>query len=127
MPDEVDLNEDYPEDEIPLPADARVTNSSSFASGGSQSIFTEMYVEGTVDEVADYYKSTLEGAGYTQGFGTRLRRRSVHVVLEGRGHRGTGEGVLVSITDAEVDGYVLASRHHQRDERGAIEATQDKN
>jgi hypothetical protein len=110
LPDEVEVDDDYPEDEIPLPDAARVTSSSSFASGGNRSIFVELYVETTVDEAADYYATTLEGAGYSEGFRTETDGEVFMSYTKGDDPAiVTGEGVLVNVAPSEVDGYVLVS------------------
>jgi hypothetical protein len=109
LPDEVNINDEYPEDEIPLPDAARVTSSSSFASGGNQSLFVELYVETSVEDAADYYATTLEDAGYTQGFRTETDGEVFMSYTKGEEAVISGNGVLVSIAPSQVDGYVLVT------------------
>ncbi|MBI5288283.1 MAG: hypothetical protein HY873_04870 [Chloroflexi bacterium] len=107
LPDEVDIDDDYPEDKIPLPDDARVTSSSSFSSSGTRSLFVELYVKQSVDDLESFYKDKLEAAGYTDSFSSTS---DGEVFLSWTDAESTtGAGVIVTIGKADVDGYSKVS------------------
>jgi hypothetical protein len=108
LPDEADLNDNYPEDEIPLPDNARVTSSSSFSSGGNSSVFAEIYVEAPVDEVAEYYESTLASAGYSESFKTESDGE-VFLTYSKDTETFSGDSAIVNITPSDVEGYTLVN------------------
>jgi len=103
LPDEVDLDDDYPKNKIPLPDGARVTSSSSFSSSGIRSLFIELYVKKSVDELEEFYKDKLESAGYQDSFSTTA---DGEVFLSyTTADATTGAGVVVNIAESDVDGY----------------------
>jgi hypothetical protein len=107
LPDEVDLEDAYPQDTIPLPSGARVTSSSSFTSGGSSTVFVELYVEQTPDELKTYYEDTMADAGYTASFSSSANGENFMSFTE---PEGTGtNAVTINITNSEVDGYSLVA------------------
>ena len=66
LPDEVEVDEAYPSSDIPLPADARVTGSSSFSTSGIQTVQVTGLSQDSPSELGDYFAGELEGAGYSE-------------------------------------------------------------
>lgn len=104
LPKEVTLDKEFPKDKVPLPSGARVTNSSSYASGGVKTFMAEVYVKGSPSEVADFFKGELPKHGWTSSLTS----------TEGTQHflMFTGEtentSVAVSADEADVPGYTAA-------------------
>lgn len=107
LPDEVDLEDAYPKDKIPLPSDARVTGSSAVSSSGSSFVTVELYSKKTVDDLKDFYKTTMEKAGYTESVSSSSNGETYLSYTEGDGS--SGNAVIVSITKAPVAGYNIVS------------------
>jgi hypothetical protein len=102
LPDEVDLDEDYPSD-LALPDGARVTDSSKISSGGTTTIFVQAYSEDSVDELEEYFKDKLTAAGWTEAI-TSSSGGDVFLTYS-KGENST-DGVYISITsDSGYEGY----------------------
>lgn len=105
LPDEASLEDDYPEDEIPLPDDARVTSSSSFSSGGVSSIFVTLYVKQSVEDLETYYNDTFAAAGYEESFSTSSDGEIFLSFAKNQDDPTTAASATVSIIPSDVDGY----------------------
>jgi len=68
LPDEVDLPADFPDDRFPIKDGARVTAVSTISSGGQRVITVELYAQGSVSDLADYYKGAMPDNGWTESF-----------------------------------------------------------
>ncbi len=106
LPDEVDLEEDFPSS-IPLPDGSRVTSSSSIASGGFSTVYAELYVDQSIDDLQTYFEDTLADAGYTESISSSSGGQIFLSYTEGDGS--SGNGVLVNISESGVDGYALVT------------------
>ena len=107
VPDEVSIDDNYPKDKLPLPSGARVTSSSSFSSNGQRSIFIELYVKKSVDDLEQYYKDTIEAAGYTNAFSSTSNGE---VFLSySTDDTSSGAGVIVTIGESDVSDYAKVS------------------
>jgi len=107
LPEEVNLDDEYPKDRIPLPDDARVTSSSSFSSSGTRTIFVELYVKQSVDDLEEFYKDKLEAAGYTDSFSSTS---DGEVFLSWTDPDSTtGAAAVVNIAPSDVEGYSTVS------------------
>lgn len=105
LPDEANLEDDYPEDEIPLPDDARVTSSSSFSSGGMSSIFVTLYVKQSVDDLETYYNDTFAAAGYEDSFSSSSDGEIFLTFAKNQDDPATAASATVNIRPSDVDGY----------------------
>ena len=103
LPDEVDLPDGFPSDDVPLPDDARVTGASSFSTGGVTSFIVEVYSQDSIDDLAAFFKSEFEGQGWTQVVQTNVSGEIVATYAENADVSGTV--VNISITESSVDGY----------------------
>jgi len=107
LPDEVDLDEDFPSDTVKLPDGARVTSSSSFSGSGIETHVLEVYVDDSVEDVAQFFEDELPNEGYAQTF-TSTTDGEVFASYGPEG--GTGqESVLLVISDSDVEGYTLVN------------------
>jgi hypothetical protein len=103
LPDEVDLPSDFPADRVPLPDDARVTQAVTATADGATSYVLQFYSEDSVEEVADHFKSELEGNGFAQSFTSSQNGAVTAIYAENED--GTGIAVTVTVTVSEVPGY----------------------
>jgi hypothetical protein len=103
LPEESELPDDFPSDEVPLPDDIRVTSSSSFASGGVTTHIVEFYSQDSVDDLASHFKDEYEGRGWTQSFQTESDGQVYAAYAENAD--ATGTTVTVTITESLVEGY----------------------
>lgn len=108
LPEEQDLSDDYPSDRVPLPDDIRVTGSTSLATGGTESHYIEFYSKKSADELADYFKDTLPGKGWSEAITTNTGG-DVYIAFTSSDSTETSSGVTITITDAPVDGYRLVN------------------
>ena len=108
LPEEIDIEDDYPADDIPLPDGARVTQSSSISAGGSNTIFVTMYVDQSVDDLEQYYKDTLADAGYTESFSTSSGGEVFLTFTKGDTTT-SPESATVTLTESDVEGYTLVN------------------
>jgi len=103
LPDEVDLDEAFP-DNIAFPDDARITSSSSVSSGGVETIIVTALSEQSVDDLEAHFKDELQGAGYTEVIATSADG-DVFLSYAPDGDS-SGAGVVVTIVDStSYDGY----------------------
>ncbi len=108
LPDEVDLDDEYPKDEIPLPDGARVTSSSSITAGGQRTFYVELYVKKSVDDLETFYKDKLEGAGYENSFST-TSDGELFLSYTSASDASSIAGVTVNIGPSDVEGYSKVS------------------
>jgi hypothetical protein len=108
LPEEQDLSDDYPSDRVPLPDDIRITGSTSLATGGTESYYIEFYSKKSADELADYFKETLPGKGWSEAITTNTGG-DVYIAFTSADSTETSSGVTITITDAPVDGYRLVN------------------
>jgi hypothetical protein len=108
LPDEVDLNDDFPKDEVPLPDDARVTSSTSFSNSGIETFSVQLFVKSDdPGDVADGIKSDLEGKGWSQAFQTNDSGSVFSNYTRGDAATTTSQdSVTVFVEKSDVDGYV---------------------
>jgi hypothetical protein len=107
LPDEVDLPNGFPSDKISLPDGARVTYATSITSNGVTSHSVILHSKDSGDDLADYFKSELEGNGFTQLFQS-VQGDGV-IASYGENADGTGLNVAIIIGPGEADGYQSAS------------------
>lgn len=103
LPDEVDVPDDFPKDEVPLVDDARVTSANSFSAGGTNAVMVSYYTKKSAEEIASFYKDKLEGKGYTQSVQTKDANGVYAAYAEN--DDGTGRVVVMTVTEGDVDGY----------------------
>ena len=104
LPEEVDLQDEYSEDQIPLPDDARVTASSSFSSGGTATIFVTLYTKESIEDLEQYFKDTLEAAGYADSFSSNSNGEVFLSYTRGA-DTSTPEAAVVNLRESDVEGY----------------------
>lgn len=107
LPDEVKLSDDFPKDRVPLPSGGRVTNTSSFSSGGTKTFFVEVYVKDKAANVADYFKEELPKHSWTNAF-TSESNGEFFLTYSGEGGDGT-EAVTINVAESDTPGYAKAS------------------
>lgn len=105
LPDEVDLSDDFPQDRVPLPDDARITNSSSFSGGGTTTFVVELYSEDDVDTLVDFFSSELESNGWGESFKTETDGEAFLTFAPENGADTASETVTIAIAPSDVDGY----------------------
>jgi len=66
LPDEVALPDDYPSDVAPIPDGARVTDASSFTTGGQTSFAVNYLTKDDPESVADFYGGEVPGNGWSE-------------------------------------------------------------
>lgn len=66
LPEEMDLPRDYPTDVAPIPEGARITDTSSFTSGGQTTYAITFLTKDAPDDVAGFYSSEVPGDGWTE-------------------------------------------------------------
>jgi hypothetical protein len=108
LPDEQDLSDDYPADQVPLPDDIRVTSSSSLATGGVESFYVEFYSKKSADEIADFFKNELPGNGWTETL-TSETDGDIYLSFGSADTAETGSSVTIIISEADVEGYRLVN------------------
>lgn len=102
LPPEEDLPDDYPQDDVPLPDDARVTAATSLSSGGVNTFVIEFYSKDSAEDLAEYFKGELEGNGWTEAL-TSTSDGEVFASYT-KGESGNN-GVFITIAASDVDGY----------------------
>lgn len=102
LPEEVDLDADFPKDDVPLPDGARVTNSSSFTNAGQTSFIIQMYVKGDASDIADDLKGKLEGKGWVESFSSN--QNGEYFASYGKGDPATST-MNIGVLKSEVSGY----------------------
>jgi hypothetical protein len=108
LPDEVDLPDTYPADQVPLPDDAHVSSAASSTAGGVGSHVVQFYSEDSVEELDDYFKTELEGNGFTQQLRTE-QDGGVFATYGDGDDPSSGTIVLITMTESEVPGYSSTS------------------
>jgi hypothetical protein len=103
LPDEVDLPAGFPDDEVPLLDDAHVTSANTITSNGITMYTVSFYTKDSAQDVASHYKDDLEGKGYTQSIQTSDGSGIYAAYAEN--DDGTGWTVIVTASDADVEGY----------------------
>ena len=104
LPEEVELQDEYPEDQLPLPDDARVTASSSFSSGGTATVFVTYYTTESMEDLEQYYQDTLTAAGYADSFSSNSNGEVFLSYTKGA-DTATPEAAVVSLRESDVEGY----------------------
>ena len=105
LPDEVDLPDDFPSDRVPLPDDARLVTANSISANGQQAFTLTFYSQNSIEELAESYRSKLKGKGYSQAFETSDASGVYATYSENSD--GTGEVIVFTISDGDVEGYRL--------------------
>jgi hypothetical protein len=103
LPDEVDLPAAFPSDVVPIIDDARVTAANTVTANGVTAFTVALYSEQSAEEIADFYKSELEGKGYTQSVQTSDGSGIYAAYAENVD--GTGTLVIVTANEGDVEGY----------------------
>lgn len=111
LPDEVDLDDDFPTDLVPLPDGVRVTSSSSISSGGTTTHFVEFYSQMSADDLESHFSDEMTGAGWEQALRTRSDGETLltYSLNAEEGDILSGDSATVLITEADVDGYRVVS------------------
>lgn len=105
LPAEVKISKDFPSDRVPLPSGARVTSSSSFGGGGTQTFSIELFIKDTPENVADSFASALEGKGWTNAFSSNSNGEYLVTFSSESEDGATAESVTVSTAESEVKDY----------------------
>jgi len=109
LPAEVKISKDFPTDRVPFPSGARITSSSSFGGGGSQTYSVELYVKDTPEKVADYFSTELPKHNWSNAF-TSNSNGEYYLTFSNEAADGSSqESVTVSSVAADVDGYTHAT------------------
>jgi hypothetical protein len=107
LPDEVDVPSEFPSDRVPLPDGARVTSAITTTADGATSHLLQFYTKDSVEDVADYFESQLEGTGLAQTI-TSSQDGGVFAIYS-ENEDGTGLTVTVTVSNSEVPGYASAT------------------
>jgi hypothetical protein len=102
LPPEENLPDDFPQDEVPLPDDARVTSATSLSSGGVDTFLLEFYSEDSIDDLKSHFKSELEGNGWTEALTSTSNGEVFATYTKGESSQ---DNVIVTIAASDVDGY----------------------
>jgi hypothetical protein len=104
LPDEVALPDGFPTDTVSFPDGVRITTGTSYSANGQTTYMVGFFTEDSAQEVADYYKSELEGDGYTQSIQTSDATGSYAAYSENAD--GSGKIIVVSVNDnGSYEGY----------------------
>jgi len=101
LPAEAKLSSDFPKDRVPFPSGARVTSTSDISSGGDKLYIIELYVKDSPDKVNEFFKTELAKHDWT----TSTTSSSNGEFFQAWGSATDGEGVIVTITASDTDGY----------------------
>lgn len=108
LPEEVDVEDGFPDD-IALPSDAHVTDSSSVSAGGMQTIYVGLLSEDSVDDLQSHFESEFTGAGYTETLSSSSGGDAFLTYSKGE-DPATGETAIINIQqDSGYDGYALVA------------------
>jgi hypothetical protein len=102
LPDEVELPDDFPSDDVDLP-DGRVTAASSFTSGGVQSWVIEVVSTDSVEDLAAHFRDSFEAKGWAQSFQTETQGLISAAYTENAD--ATGMVVSMTIGESPYEGY----------------------
>ncbi len=105
LPDEVKISKDFPTDLVPFPSGARITSSSSFGGGGSQTYSVELYVKDSPENVSSYFADELPKHAWTNAFTSNSNGEYFLTFSKEGGDTSVTEGVTVSATKSDVTGY----------------------
>jgi len=108
LPEEQDLPDDFPTDRVPLPDDIRVTSSSSLTSGGTTTHFVEFYSKKSADDLGDFFKTELEGKGWTQAL-TSNSDGDIYASYTDPSDTTSATGVTIIISKSDVEGYQVVN------------------
>jgi hypothetical protein len=103
LPGEVDLPDGFPSDLVPLPDSVRVTTANSFTSNGTETFMVGFFTKDSAKDIGEYYKSELEGNGFTQSVQTSDATGVYAAYSENPD--GTGTIVVISVNDGSIEGY----------------------
>jgi hypothetical protein len=110
LPDEVDLSDDFPKDDVPLPSGARVTSSSSFSTGGNRTFFIEFYTKDEPAKVSDFYEKEMPSRGWENSFSSNSNGEVFTSFTKDSDPADSAiGGVTITIAKADVDGYSVVS------------------
>jgi hypothetical protein len=101
LPAEAKLSNDFPKDRVPFPSGARVTSTSDISSNGQKLYIIELYVKDTPDKVNEFFKTELAKHDWT----TSTTSSQNGEFFQAWGSATDSEGVIVSITASDTDGY----------------------
>ena len=108
LPDEVEVDDAFPSD-IRLPDAILVTNSSSFASGGVETVQIIALSEETPEELSDHFTGVLEDAGYSEVL-TTTSDGDIFLSYAKNPDDPTEGAVIVTLTDdSSYEGYTDVS------------------
>lgn len=106
LPDEVDLDDDFPVALVYFPSDGRITGSSSFSSDQGDSYFVEIYVKSDDPEsIADKFKDEMKSKAWENAFSSEADGTYVQTYSKGDG----AETASLSVSKSDVNGYVLVN------------------
>ena len=105
LPAEVKISKDFPTDRVPFPNGARVTSSSSFGGGGSQTYSVELYVKDTPENVSDYFGSELPKHDWTNAFTSNSNGEYLLTFSKEGADATVTESVTVSASASDVKDY----------------------
>lgn len=109
LPAEAKISKDFPAARVPFPSGARVTSSSSFGGGGSQTFSVELFVKDTAENVSDYFASKLPEQGWENAFSSNTNGEYFLTFSNEAAEGATVESVTVSVAASEVKGYSRVS------------------
>ena len=105
LPDEVKISKDFPADAVPFPSGARVTSSTSFGGGGSQTYSVELYVKDSPEKVSDYFGTEMPKRGWTNAFTSNSNGEFVVTFSKENADPATTEAATISASESDVKGY----------------------
>jgi hypothetical protein len=103
LPGEVDVPGTFPSGQVPLPDSAHVSQATSSTAGGVGSHVLQFYSDESADDIAAFFKSELEGNGFTE----TVRTAQQGSVFVGFSESPDASGMIVTITisQSEVPGF----------------------
>jgi hypothetical protein len=103
LPDAVDLPDDFPSGDVPLPDDIRITNATSFTTSGVTSYVVEFLSQDSTDDLATHFRDAFAGMGWDQAFQQEAAGTITASYTENQD--ATGSVVSVTIYESSYDGY----------------------
>jgi len=107
LPPAVALPSGFPKSTVPLPGDAHITSANTTSAGGAQMYSVDFYSKQTVEQLGAFFKSALEGKGYTQSVQTNDASGLYAAYAENSD--GSGTVVVLTVADSDVTGYRVTS------------------
>jgi hypothetical protein len=103
LPGAVDVPDTFPSGQVPLPDSAHVSQATSSTAGGVGSHVLQFYSDESADDIAAFFKSELEGNGFTE----TVRTAQQGSVFVGFSESPDASGMIVTITisQSEVPGF----------------------